>query len=591
MKLVPVDDANKLASGIFASAKQRSSLSVDFTSLSPLEKAKYVSDFFGQEAMVHQVDQLHILTDPFQKDVTSNACRQSGKTHVRAWAQGINAIHNTYPALDGITRVIGLANKESQSLIGARRLRALLETSSDNSKFFWDKKGSTKTYLSFYRESGVNTKQMGTIEYLTANPKAFGEGFTASIIDIDEAGRLDGKVYSEVIIPYGGSTNARTILTGVSRGKGPFYEACNSKDYYHLHYPWDKVETYRKSAPVDLIDPLSQKVILQTGFYPLNIMPLALKKVLFPMNPMCHIIATRTQRERLVPLWELSKGKMTEEDFRSQYMLEWISALMAILALQDTRLLFENSNHSIQYRGIEAEEYVFGLDLGGTRNLYAEGEDSNKDKTALAIWSRRNGIKVKVFADELYSARPQEIVAWLMERVHPDYGWFQCSCGGVDVTSVLGALASEFLVASKLPIVPIMYNRTEETTRKNFKNAMFQYFKIENSSGRCQYPVETVTDAVDADTLRPLHPIWYAAREEWEVIESKDTGGPNLLIGAPEPYHDDHPNADVMAVFILDRKAQFEEFLRVTRKRPRPVISSGLTGSPFTQTPFTRRFP
>lgn len=589
MKLVPVEDANKLSVNIFSTAKSRSDLSVDFIALNPDEKAEYVQKLYLRTVFYHQKEQLHVLTDPYHKDVTNNVSRQSGKSEARAWAQGLNAIHNTYPALDNTTKIIGLANKESQSLIGARRLRGLLEGNWEKSQFFWDKKGSTKTYMAFFKEAGVKSKLTGTIEYLTANPKAFGEGFTASIIDVDEAGRLDGKTFSEVVLPYGASTNARILLTGVSRGRGPFYDACNSEDYYHIHQPWDKVETYRKSAPVDLIDPITQETILETGMYPLNMMPLALKKALFPQNPICHILPTRLQKERQVPLWSLSKGKMTEEDFRSQFMLEWLSALLSILPLHELRMLFQDSVHMPLERGLD-EEYYFGLDLGGTQNQYAEGDDNNKDKTALAIWTRRGSVKHKVFADELFSAQPEEIVEWLIERVHPTFGWFRCKYGGVDVTSVLGALASEYLVKSQLPIIPIMYNRTEETTRKNFKNAMFQYFKIENGAGRCKYPPEVITDSLDPDTLRPTNPCWFNSREEWEVIESQDKGGPNLIIGAPEPFHDDHPNADVMAVYVMDRPDQFQEHLRQGKKRARPLLSQGLASSPFQTTPFTGRF-
>jgi hypothetical protein len=579
MKPVSASQANGLVFNIFKSSKSRTVFGADFSKLTREEKCTYVKDYFKNDVFYHQVESLDIFTDPFQKNTTLNASRQTGKGQLFAWSQGLNAQHNLYPALDDTTKVISLANKESQSLIVGARLRFLLDSNYNNTQFFWDRMGSTKTHIVFKKEAGINSKMMGTVDYQTASPKAFSEGFTASIIYIDEAGRLDQKVFSEVILPFGSSTSARLIIAGVSRGKGPFYDACNNKDYKHIHLPWDKVETYRKRAPVDLLDPVTGRVILETGFYPLDMMPISLKKILFPTNPVAHILPTQLQKERQVRLWDLSDGKMSEEDFRSQYLLEWLAALMAILQLEHCQQLFEVGDFIPPERG-QGEEYFYGFDLGGTRNAYATGV-SNKDSAALSIWRRRNGVKEKIFCDELYSAQPEEAVAWLTQYVHPEHGVFPCKYGAIDVTGSIGALTSEKLVASRLPVVPIMYNRTEETTKKNFKNAMFDYFKIEVGGGRVRYPMKEITDDLDPDTLKPKNPLWYKAREQWEIIERKDTGGINAQISAPSGEHDDHPNADVLSVFCMDRPQQFDEWLKVAKPRAKrarlgaPMMSRG----------------
>lgn len=570
--------ANTAAAEIFSSTKSRSIFGVDFGRLDADGKAEYVQQFYGNRVFFHQKTPLDIFTDPTGDDATLNASRQTGKGQLFAWAQGLNAIHNLYPALDGTTKVISLANKESQSLIVCNRLRFLLESNYSKSRFFWDQAGSTKHHLTFKREAGVNSRIAGTVDYRTANPRAFSEGETASCLFIDEAGRMDPKVFSEVVLPFGASTNSRIIVAGVSRGKGPFYDACNSKDYTHIHLPWDKVETYRLAAPVDLVDPTTKEVMIQTGYYPLDMMPISLKKVLFPTNPWCHIYPTPRQKEEWIRLWDLSDGKMTEDDFRSQFALEWLAALMAILSLEKQILLFESSDHLPLERGIPGEEYVFGFDLGGTRNMYALGP-SNKDSAALAIWARRDGIKQKVFTAELYSAQPDEAVQWLLQYVHPQHGIFPCKYGAVDVTGTIGALTSEKLVASRLPIIPIIYNRTEDTTKKNFKNAMFDYFEIECGAGRVQYPRKEVTDGLDPDTLRPLNPVWYQCRAEWECIERLLTGGINSRIMAPAPEHDDQACADVMCLFVMDRPASFEEYLRPLKQRAkRPILGVSRLG-------------
>lgn len=588
-KQCSADRANTATAEIFSSTKSRSIFGVDFGKLDAAGKAEYVQQFFGRTAFKHQVEILDVLTDPFIKSTTTNAARQSGKTDALSWSQALNAIHNLYPALDDTTMVVSLANKESQSLITGSRLRGLLDRNYKHTQFFWDRAGSVKTHLTFKKEAGVNSRTVGTVQYLTANPRAFGEGFTASVINVDEAGRLDKTVYSECIVPYGTSTNAKINLTGVSRGKGVFYDACNSKDYVHLHYPWDKIDTYRKLAPVDLVDRHTGEIVLKTGLFPLKVMPLSLKKVLFPHNPICHILPAALQKEAKIELWELSEGIMTEDDYLSQYCLAWLADLMGILQLEDIKLLFESSEHLPLEHGIDGEEYVFGFDLGGTENMYALGP-SNKDSAALAIWTKRNGIKQKVFCDELYSAQPEEAVQWLTHYTHPKTGIFPCKYGAIDVTGTLGALTSEKLVASHLPVIPIMYNRTEETTKKNFKNAMFDYFEIECGAGRIQYPRKEVTDSLDPDTLRPLNPVWFKNREQWEIIERKLTGSINARIMAPAPEHDDGPNSDVLGVYVLDRPQQFTEFLKPLKERAkRPILGVSRLGFP-QQGSFGRRW-
>jgi hypothetical protein len=306
-------------------------------------------------------------------------------------------------------------------------------------------------------------------------------------------------------------------------------------------------------------------------------MPLSLKKVLFPMNPICHILPNSKQKEEKLRLWELSEGIMSDVDFRTQYMLEWVAALMAFLQLYDQQLLFESSTHENLNSGLGGEDYWFGLDCAGASNPYTNASD--KDVTALSIWARRDGRKQKVFCDELYSANPDELISWLDERVHPSRGWFRCKYGGVDVTRAVGAYSAEKLAKSEIPVIPIFYNKTEEVTRKNYKNALFEYFKIENSAGRVQYPSQTITDGLDPLTTRPLNPTWYTARESWEVIEREDRGGLNARIEAPHGHHDDHPNADALGVFCMDRPGQFPDELRRFRKRPRPILSQGPLGT------------
>lgn len=490
-----------------------------------------------------------------------------------SWAQIICATHNTHPALDNMTKVIGLANKFSQTQIVGNRVRSLLMENYDRTQFFWDRDGSTKAHVVFKREAGINSKETGIIDYVTANPKAFSEGFTASIMFVDEANRLDARVYSEVLIPYLSSTAGTIVLTGVSRGKGPFYDACNSRDYIHLHYPWDAVETYRRSAPADII--ITEDVRKEVGLYPLEVMPITLKRVWYPTNPMVHVLQTAGQRERWVRLWDLSEGSMSEEDFRSQYNLDWLADVLAFLQLQDQQLLFDSGEHEPLNSGRDGDQYFFGLDCGGSRNAYATTV-TNKDSAALSVWRRNGHVKQKVYCDERDDVLPEELVAWLRETCHPQSGRFKCAFGTVDVTGAVGAFASQHLKDCGIPIIPIMYNRTEEITKKNFKNAIFEYFKLENSAGRTQYPLASCTDRLDELTLKAVHPTFFEHREQWEILERKLTTGVNAIITAPSGQHDDGPNSDALAVYGMDHPNLFQEVLNIKKRAKFGSVGRGV---------------
>lgn len=568
-------EANDLLGKIFAAAKSRQVFGVNWDSLSDDDKCTYVSGFFGREVWQHQREPLLVLTNSRQKRITYNAARQTGKSELLAWCQALCAQHNTHPALDGKTKVVALANKFSQTQIVANRVRNLLTENYERSQFFWDRDGSTKAHIVFKRERGINSRETGTIDYITANPKAFSEGFTASIAFVDEAGRLDRRVLSEVIIPYLGSTAGSLVLTGVSRGKGAFYDACNSPDYYHLHYPWDKVETYRRSAPADIVFDDGRR--MEVGLYPLEAMPLNLKKALFPTNPMVHVIGTNRQEERSVRMWSLSRGTMSEDDFRSQYMLEWLADLLAFFQLQDTQLLFEMGDFEPLTQGIPGEEYYFGLDCGGSRNIYATTY-TDKDRAALSVWRRKGQIKQKVFCDERDDVSPDELIAWLRATCHPTNGQFKCRHGAVDVTGAVGAAASKPLAASGIPVIPIFYGRQDEVSKKNYKNAMFDHFRLETGAGHTQYPMASLVDALDERTTDPLFPTFYHHRDQWEKLERKLTTGINSIITAPPGEHDDGPNSDVLAAFAMDKAAQFREILNVGRRPRRAIIGRGTLG-------------
>lgn len=569
-------EGNKAIAEVFKAARSRQIFGVEWANLDVEQRMDYVRSFFSMEVWKHQRDPIMTITDPYLKKITYNASRQSGKSAVLVWVEIIAGIHNTHPALDGTTKVIGLANKFSQTQIIGSRVRNLLLQNYEKTKFFWDQEGSSRAHVVFKRETGVTSKMTGTIDYVTANPKAFSEGFTGSLLCVDEANRLDGKVLSEVILPYLASTAGSIVLTGVSRGRGPFYDACNSKDFVHLHYPWDKVETYRRAAPCNIM--YDDGTVLEVGMSPLEQMPNNLKKILFPTNPMVHILQAPRQKESMIRMWDIPASVMSEDDFRSQFMLEWLASITAVLPLSEQDMLFEKGDFAPMDGGGESNAFWFGLDCGGSRNAYAP-QDTNKDRAALCVFTRVNGIKQKVWCDEKDNIMPEQLCAWLREICHPQVGRFKCQWGTIDVTGAVGAFASQHLKDSGIPIIPIIYNRTEEITKKNYKNAIFNYFKLENASGRIQYPASRLLDLLDESNMRPVYPTFYEHREQWEKIERKLTTGTNDVISAPSGEHDDGPNADALCTYGMDHPDLFSGELNLKKRSRTSLLTPGLQGS------------
>jgi hypothetical protein len=108
----------------------------------------------------------------------------------------------------------------------------------------------------------------------------------------------------------------------------------------------------------------------------------------------------------------------------------------------------------------------------------------------------------------------------------------------------IGAAIADMFHSQHIPIVGIKFGETEKNTGKNFKNAMFNFFKLELKSGRIQYPNTSILES--NKTMRKHF-------NEWCILERRKGIGMNDIISAPHYNHDDGPCADVMAVWGMDK--------------------------------------
>ena len=189
-KNLTAQDADVLLSQIFnRSAAQASS---DLGDLARVDVKAFALEKFRRTLFNYQEDIIRMFWDLNIREADIIAARQCGKTDAAAIGIVGMAAADWMPTMEGYTAVGWFANKEEQSVgIGGARCWRMLERNFDKWSAIWDKDGSTKSHLAFKKDAGVNSRLLGTIDFRTANPQAFSEGQTYSVIVVDEANRQE----------------------------------------------------------------------------------------------------------------------------------------------------------------------------------------------------------------------------------------------------------------------------------------------------------------------------------------------------------------------------------------------------------------
>lgn len=345
IEALSLQEAEQTVKDIFTQALSQVEVDTDLEQVDPVS---YVKSRLHKALFNNQIDIVRSLWDRSIRLMDIICARQTGKSMGARIGVICAAEQNLYPTLEGFTQIGWYANKEEQSVgIGGQGCWRLLEENHERFKYTWDKAGSTKTHLAFKREAGLNTKLVGSIDFRTANPKAFSEGTSYSLMIVDEANRLANTVWSEVLLPMGGAHNAKIVKIGVPRLKNHFYETAFDPNYYHIRYDWTQCELYYASAPCELINPITKQVT-KYGLFPIQRMPLSLKRRYFPDNDILHILPSTTgQKEEWKRVWDYL-GDMGEDDFRTQYCVA-----------PHTRILTADLHH------IRADQVTVGMKLAG----------------------------------------------------------------------------------------------------------------------------------------------------------------------------------------------------------------------------------
>ena len=356
------------------------------------------------------------------------------------------------------------------------------------------------------------------------------EGLTFDIIILDEAQKITDYTWSERIVPMGGATNAKLIKIGTPKTRNHFYMSMDGKestDWYTIRRDWTQCpQLWVKDAIMlpDHEDPTHEKVRPYSR-YVFSLMPKSLKQEYFPTAP---------------DMW--TEGSMSVEDFKTQYMLQFIDGAGQYLSTEEWTTLV-SGDFDWQTQGKIGEIYAAGIDFAGSD---AEGADF----THISVFRiMPNGLKQKVWSTEFhgnsYPEQMREIAklfggprpVWPCKKIFADY----TGCG----RPVVQTLIEEYGMTN---LVGITFNGADTFTQSgmNMKNIMFATFKNELDYGRIQYPSK---DRFYACVHKDLYSFYHKMVGEWRDLEFTVGLTVNKKIEAPVGGHDDVCCADALGIF------------------------------------------
>lgn len=343
----------------------------------------------------------------------------------------------------------------------------------------------------------------------------------------DESHQISTSVYRNRVSPMNAdSDKQKNIKIGITLYDNHFRDSAKSPKWKTLIYPWYKCQNlYNKNDLIKIGDEEYPAMIIDT-------MPLSMKLKRWPNNPEVH--------------FESSNG-MSEEEFKTQYEMEWVDTVSGLLTGEDQEKL--EGDHDYLYCGLPGEKYYFGLDCAGGA-LIQEGND--RDYTQLVIGRITENHQKQVVS--LYQWQG-DLTVQADEILHIITDVFPCVFGCADY-STMGTAIVDLFLTKNIPMTGISYKKTEPVSGKNYKNSIFDQFVYELRHDRFKYPSlknmlsEDGTMATKEAKLLNKHLI------EWGAVERRRKAvGINDEISAPKGggYHDDCVNATAMFVWACDK--------------------------------------
>lgn len=479
-------------------------------SIDPEEFSRY---YFNQTLFSNQVDIVNAIMDKDIPQVQVVEPRQAGKTSsiavASAMALEFNAMEFKYTNPNEPYRVGVFAPKLGQGQIDLNRVKQLCERNRKAHNFInWNASNAGK--IVWHNGSELHA--------VSASDQAETEGQTFNLIIMEEAQNISDYAVSEKILPMGGATNAKIVKVGTVRAvRNHFYRGWHeaSLGFHKVSHTWTTCPNLTKGGAV--IEAIVNGDLLRLSKYVMGLMPLSIKQALFPSNP---------------ELW--TSGLMEEQDFRTQYLLEWLETSGLFLSAKNREDMI--GTHELQLGRMGQELLVAGVDFAGV----------GEDETSVSVF-RVTPTKVKEKIWGMTWMGSDDTVREVLNALHPQYGKFRCQkvCG--DVTGI-GEYAIKGIQQAGLYVEPINFGATEPDSQTsglaiNYKNAMCLYAKIELDNGRFKY-------AQKKNYVVPeLNVNYHKGLNQWSNLEVESTGGMNKKIHHPSGDHDDIVMSDVLAIW------------------------------------------
>ena len=467
----------------------------------------------GVHLWKNQLEILDTILNPAIKNIAITAARGAGKTFIISIACIKLCIENR-----GYRVLLFGPKAELASRILADGIRPLcLNNPILSAEVDWD----VCTKKEFRFKNGSWVRCLGASETTQV------EGYHADMIVTDESHQISTQFYNLRVSPMNSdSKNPKNIKIGITMYDNHFRQSCKSPKWKWLNYPWYKCENIYN--PNDLIN-------INGVDYPHDIvdrMPLSMKLKRWPNNPEVQ--------------FESSIG-MSEEDFKTQYEMQWVDSISGLLTGEDQAKL--EGDHDYLYCGLPDETYYFGLDCAGG-SLIREGVD--RDYTELVIGRITENHQKQVVA--LYQWQG-DLTVQVEEIMHIITNVFPCAFGCADYSTMGTAIVDQFL-SKHIPIAGIAYKKTDPISGKNYKNSLFDQFLYELRHDRFKYPsLKSMLSEDDQMTTKEAQ-LLNKHLIEWGAVERRRKAvGINDDISAPKGggYHDDCVNATALFVWACDK--------------------------------------
>lgn len=464
----------------------------------------------------NQIALIRAVCNPNVRQVAALMSRQAGKTESIASFAGYLA--DNYPTM----RIGIFTPRIQQAEVSLGRVSVFYQMNED--KLNNEIVSITKDKILLSNNSFISA--------VSGSDQSNIEGLTFDVIILDEAQKITDYTWSERIVPMGGATNAKLIKIGTPKFRNHFYESFQNSKWTHVIRDWTQCpQLWALDDPPLLLpdhkNPASGE-LRQYSKFVFNLMPKILKQQYFPNNP---------------EVW--TDGEMSVEDFKTQYMLEFVDGAGSFLTSDEIKEFVSGDFDWIE-KGSLGEVYYAGIDFAGSD---ADGADFTHISV---IRVTPQGEKQKVWGMEMHGEPYPEqmrIIAKIfggpsprfhVRHIFADY----TGCGA----PVIQTLQMEYGIRN---LTGIIFNGADRYSNSgmNMKNIMFAEAKNAISRGQFKYPSKERYYAA-AKRNGDKTTFYHKMVEEWADLEYEvRSNSINKRIEAPKGQHDDVCCSDVLAHF------------------------------------------